>query len=217
MTNFIPALRFRWLTQFYDLVIAATLKEEQFKRRLVEQASLKPGHRVLDLGCGTATLTIMLKRACPEATVIGLDGDPEVLGIARQKITTTGVEIALHEGMAFAPPFASKSFDRIVSSLVFHHLRTEDKRRTLEKIRELLRPGGELHIADWGQAQNILMRFAFLGVQLLDGFQTTADNVHGRLIPFMQEAGFTSVAETHRAMTPFGTLSLYRAVVPTRT
>lgn len=214
MNDFIPALRFRWLTQFYDPLIATTLREGKFKKRLVEQAQIKPGHHVLDLGCGTATLTIMLKRACPKATVIGLDGDSEALGIARKKIAAAGVEVALHEGMAFALPFAPQSFDRVVSSLVFHHLRTEDKRRTFEKVHELLRPGGELHIADWGQAQNLLMRFAFLGVQFLDGFRTTSDNVRGHLIPFMQEAGFTSVAETHHAMTPFGSLALYRAVVP---
>lgn len=101
----------------------------------------------------------------------------------------------------------------MVSSLLFHYLTTEDKHLTFEKVRELLRPGGELHIADWGQAQNILMRVAFLGVQLLDGFRTTSDNVHGRLISLMQEAGFTSVVEAHHAITPFGTLSLYRAVV----
>lgn len=213
MNDFIPALRFRWLTRFYDPLVAALLREEQFKQRLVEQAGLKPSHHVLDLGCGTATLTIMLKRARTEANVVGLDGDPEVLAIARKKVAAAGVEVELYEGMVCAPLFAPRSFDRVVSSLVFHHLTTEDKSRTFRKIRELLKPGGELHIADWGQAQNALMRIAFLGVQLLDGFQTTSDNVHGCLISLMQEAGFTSVAETHHAMTPFGTLSLYRAVV----
>lgn len=92
MTGFIPALRFRWLTRFYAPVVQALLKEEKFKKRLVEQANLKPGHQVLDLGCGTATLTIMLKRACPEATVIGLDGDSEVLGLARKKIAAADTD-----------------------------------------------------------------------------------------------------------------------------
>lgn len=63
MSDIIPALRFRWLTQFYDPLIAATLREEKFKKRLAEQAQIKPGHRVLDLGCGTATLMIILNRS----------------------------------------------------------------------------------------------------------------------------------------------------------
>lgn len=211
---YVPALRFDWLTRFYDPVVRVALNEEKFKRRLIEQTRIEAGQRVLDLGCGTATLTIMFKQACPAAHVVGLDADSRVLAIARKKVAAAGVEIELHEGMAFAPPFGPASLDRIVSSLVFHHLRLEEKRRTLVAAWELLQPGGELHIADWGKAQNALMRVAFLAVQLLDGFESTADNVHGRLIPLMKEAGFDPVTEESREMTVFGTLSLYRAVKP---
>ena len=212
-TAYVPALGYRWLTRLYDPLVRL-LKEEKFKRLLVEQVAVRPGYRILDLGCGTATLTIMLKQACPAATIVGLDGDADVLAIARRKVAAARLAIELHHGMAFAPPFEPASFDRVVSSLVFHHLTTADKQRTLAKVRELLRPGGELHIADWGQAQNFLMRVAFLGVQLLDGFETTTDSVRGRLIPLVQEAGFNSVSETHREMTVLGTLALYRAVGP---
>lgn len=210
--TYIPALRFDWLTRFYDPILRATLKEARVKRRLVEQVALRSGHRVLDVGCGTATLTIMLAAACPDAEVIGLDGDARVLALARDKIGRAGLQIELREGMAFDPPFPRGSFDRVVSSLVFHHLETADKRRTLARIFDLLRPGGELHIADWGRAGGPLMRIAFLSVQLLDGFRTTADNVRGRMPALITEAGFTAVEETHRERTIFGTLSIYRAV-----
>jgi ubiquinone/menaquinone biosynthesis C-methylase UbiE len=211
---YVPALGFRWLTPLYDAVLAATLNEERLKGRLVAQGAVRPGQRVLDLGCGTGTLAIMLKRACPQATVVGLDGDGDVLAIARRKVAAAGVAVALHQGMAFAPPFAAGTFDRVVSSLLLHHLTPADKRRTLACACALLRPGGELHVADWGAAQNLLMRIAFLGVQLFDGFASTAENVAGRLVPLMEEAGFTGAGETHREMTLFGTLSFYRAVRP---
>ena len=212
--TYVRALRFPWLTRFYDRLIQATLKEEAFKRRLIEQADLRPGQRVLDVGCGTGTLTVMLQQSEPSAEVVGLDGDSETLAIARDKATAAGVSIVFHEAMAYAPPFAAGSFDRIVSSLLFHHLTTEVKRRTLAKIFDLLRPGGTLHIADWGAAQDRLMRVAFLGVQVLDGFATTADNVAGKLPAFMRQAGFTGVREMHRERTVFGTLSLYAATKP---
>jgi len=99
----------------------------------------------------------------------------------------------------------------VVSSLVLHHLLDRDKLRTLQLIRGWLRPDGELHIADWGKAQNFLMRVAFLGVQLLDGFPTTTENVRRGLVPVLKTADFSCVEETHREMTLFGTLSLYRA------
>ncbi len=211
--RFIPALRFRGLTRFYDRVLAATLKEEKFKALLVRQARIEPGQRVLDLGCGTGTLTLMIKRAVPEATVVGLDADVEALALARRKADTAGVEIDFREALAWQAPFAAGSFERVVSSLVFHHLVREDKRRSLAKVRELLAPTGELHVADWGRAQNVLMRLAFLGVQLLDGFESTGDNVREGLVPLLREAGFADPAETHREMTVFGTLSLYRAML----
>lgn len=77
-----------------------------------------PGQRVLDLDCGTATLTIMLKQARPEADVVGLDGDPEVLAIGREKIAKAGVEVRLDEGMAYSLAYPDQAFDRVVSSNV---------------------------------------------------------------------------------------------------
>ena len=120
-------------------------QEEKFKRRLVEQTSIQPGQRVLDLGCGTATLTLLAKQAAPEADVVGLDGDPAVLHIAREKARQRWCRISLVEGMSFSPPFPPESFDRIVSSLVLHHLTTENKRRTLEQAYRLLKPGDFAH------------------------------------------------------------------------
>jgi ubiquinone/menaquinone biosynthesis C-methylase UbiE len=125
-----------------------------------------------------------------------------------------GLDIALTQGLASEAPFPPASFDRVVSSLVFHHLTTEEKRRTLKRVRELLKPGGEVHVADWGKAQSPAMRVSFLAIQLLDGFATTTDNVRGFLPTFMTDAGFRAVEETHREMTIFGTLSLYRGVAP---
>ncbi len=209
--DYIPALRFHSLTRYFDSVMAFTLKEEKFKSLLVKQANVRPGDRILDVGCGTGTLAVLLKQAVPEAHVVGLDADRSALEIARKKAAEAEVEIEFHEALAWDASFEPKSFERVVSSLVLHHLLDRDKLRTLQLVREWLRPGGELHIADWGKAQNALMRVAFISVQLLDGFQTTAENVRRGLVPVLRDAGFCSVRETHREMTLFGTLSLYGA------
>ncbi len=94
---------------------------------------------------------------------------------------------------------------------MFHNLDRATKLAALREIRRVLTPGDQLHIADWGRAANPLMRAAFLPVQLLDGFATTADNVRGRLPALMTEAGLADTFETGRIATPCGTVSLYRA------
>ena len=213
-SKYIPALRYVWLTGFYDTVMDKMMREITFKQALVRQARVKKGHRVLDLGCGTATLTLLIKQAHPDAEVTGLDGDPKALGIGRAKVARSGLTINLDEGMAFDLPYPDHSFDRVFSGLLFHHLTREDKVRTLKEIYRVLRPGGELHVADWGKAGNALMRSAFFLVQLLDGFKTTTDNVIGLLRDFFSKAGLQDVQVTAGYTTMFGTMALYQARKP---
>jgi ubiquinone/menaquinone biosynthesis C-methylase UbiE len=209
--SFIHALNYKWLTPLYDPLVAFTIRESTFKPHLVKQAAILDGHNVLDVGCGTATLTLLIKQMHPAAEVSGIDADPEILERARQKSKQTGLPITLDQGMSYQLPYPDGNFDRVLSSLLFHHLTRKRKLDTLKEIHRVLRPEGELHVADWGKASNKAMRAAFLLVQMLDGFKTTMDNVRGLLPVLMEEAGFVEVQETTRFVTVFGTLSLYRA------
>lgn len=209
-----PALAYDGLTQFYDLVMRVTMREATFKSELIRQSALSPGMRVLDVGCGTATLTDMIARSCPTADVTGLDGDRQALDLAERKLGAAARNIRLIQALSFAMPLETGTFDRVYSSLLFHHLSRADKIRTLQDIWRVLKPGGEVHIADWGKARNWPLRGAFYFVQLLDGFDTTADNVSGLLPDFLQQAGFSAVEETCHFATVFGSLSLYRGVKP---
>jgi len=212
--RYIPALGYHWLTGLYDPVVRLTTRESAFKPALVAQADIHPGERVLDLACGTGTLTILAKQAQPAAEIHGVDGDANILKIAAQKATAEGLDIKLQQGLANALPYADVHFDRVMSSLFFHHLTRETKSAAFVELHRVLIPGGELHVADWGRASDPLMRAAFLGIQLLDGFTTTADNVNGLLPTLIQKAGFEDVCETQRFSTIFGTMSLYRARKP---
>ena len=206
--KYIPALSYKWLTPFYDQLMELFIQESTFKRCLVEQAGIEKNSRVLDIGCGTATLTILIKKVHPEADVTGLDGDPEILKMAKKKIINAGLDIKLDQGMSFELPYDDSSFDRVVSSLVFHHLTRENKVRTIKEIFRVLSPGGELHLADFGKPHNALMYLISLVFRHLE---ETKENIEGLLPGMFQEAGFEEAEETARFMTVFGTLSLYRA------
>lgn len=209
--SFIPALKYSWLTRFFDPVLNFTMPEKKFRKLLIEQAGVKKDERILDFGCGTGTLSIMLKEAEPNALVTGLDVDEEILEIAGKKIAHKGIDIFLVKYSGTLLPYNDSSFDKVVSSLVFHHLDKEQKENSLKEIFRILKPGGELHIADWGKAANPLMRLLFYLVQLLDGFKTTSDNVKGLLPSYIQNAGFWNVARRKKINTVFGTLCLYSA------
>lgn len=207
-STYIPALSHDWLTPLYDTLIRLTMPESTFKRELVRQAGINSEDKVLDLGCGTATLTLLIKSIHPDASVTGIDGDAKILRIGRRKAEKAGLNIKLTQALAFNLPYPNACFNGVLSSLMFHHLTRENKVRSLKEAHRVLRTGGEIHIADFGKPQNLLMRVAAYPWQLFDG-ATTADIVGGLLPELMRETGFLDVRESSRFMTLFGTLSLY--------
>ncbi|MFN2613106.1 MAG: class I SAM-dependent methyltransferase, partial [Solirubrobacterales bacterium] len=111
-------------------------------------------------------------------------------------------------------PYPDANFDRVLSSLFFHHLSRESKRRTLEEITRVLKPGGELHVADWGKPSGPLMAGLFFGVRLFDGMDNTRDNADGALPQMFADAGLSDARQRDELRTAFGTLALYSAVRP---
>lgn len=210
--HFVPALGHDWLTPAYDALIRLTMPERRFKRELIAQARIGTGDLVLDLGCGTATLTMLAKQQHPYAQVLGLDGDAKILRHASRKIRRAVLDVVLHHALAFELPYRTESFDRVLSSLVFHHLSTEEKRRALAECYRVLRRDGELHIADWDKPHNKVMWLVSRGVRLVDGAGTTDDSLKGLLPQFCREAGFRDVERTLQLGTAFGTLTFFRAL-----
>ena len=213
-SKYVPALGFHWLTPYYDAVVGTTTRERSFKQALIKQARFEPGQRVLDLASGTGTLAIWIKQHQPRANVTGVDGDATVLSLALRKARKANVSVQFDRALSYSLPYPAAHFDRVVSSLFFHHLSWENKQRTAQELFRVLKTGAELHVADWGRAANALMRGLFLFIQLLDGFENTQDNVSGKLITLFQTAGFVVVSLRQTFGTVYGTMALYSAVKP---
>ncbi len=188
--EFIPALGFRILTPLFDPFIQLTMRDQAIKSRLTEQMGIREGHKILDIGCGTATLTLLIKKTYPFAEVTGIDIDPEILEIAKLKVRKSGLDVKLDRGTIIELPYSDNSFDRAASSLVIHHIKHEDKVRAFRDILRVLKPGGEMHIADFGKAHNAILYLisSFLGL-----FEELSDNLKGLLPGMFIEAGFTEV------------------------
>lgn len=196
-------------TSIYDRSIAITMRESAWRPRLVDEVLEGQPGEVLDLGCGTGTLAIAMARRAGPARITGIDGDPDVLEIARDK--EGAQNIGFVEGLANELPFADASFDRVVSSLLLHHLVPEVKRAAFSEAHRVLRPGGRLHVADFGRSQDPLMRILFGGLQVLDGTANTADHHAGRLPAMIEAAGFRDVERTARLRTTWGSFELLSA------
>ena len=211
--KYIPALGFDLLTPLYDAVVRLTVREKKFKTALISQANFADGQRILDLACGSGTLAVLIKESRPKTEVIGIDGDAKILKIAERKAAKKGVNIQFDKGLSFALPYADESFDRVFSSLFFHHLTREDKLKTLHEVLRVLKPDGELHIADWGLPANFLMKFVSYGVELLDGSETTGDNFKGLMPSLISETGFGETEEKQYFNSLFGTIRLIEAKI----
>ena len=209
--GYLPALRFKALTPLFDSVVRTTTRESTFKEALLRGADLRPGDHVLDLGCGTGTLAIAVKALQPESSVIGLDADPDILELAREKAGEASADVEFDRALATDLPYPDGSFDHVMSTLFFHHLLPEDKRATLREVVRILRPGGRLHVADYTRGADPLQQALSWQVRLFDGISRTGENFTGRLPALVAAAGFSDPFEETRLRTLFGTLSLFRA------
>jgi ubiquinone/menaquinone biosynthesis C-methylase UbiE len=212
--NFVSALRFPFLTPWYDRLVALTVRDAQMKASLVTHAEVASGERVLDVGCGTGTLLLQLATRVRDARIAGVDADPAMLRQAEEKAAAAGISVELAPAWADALPFSDGSFDVVLSSLFFHHLQPQDKRRSFHEVRRVLRPGGRVLISDFDRPASWLGRAAFQAVRLLDGYSNTRDHAAGRVPEFMKEAGFAEVSILESVGVPVGRIGLYRGIRP---
>jgi ubiquinone/menaquinone biosynthesis C-methylase UbiE len=188
-----------------------TMREEHWRPLLRARVlgGVPPGGHVVDVGAGTGTLAIAIALARPDVTVTAVDGDPEILALAQAKPGAEGVR--WRGGLADDLPLGAATADAVVSSLVLHHLDLSTKQRALTQMRRVLRPGGRLHIADWGRPATPLLRASFFVLQVLDGFDGTRDHAAGRIPALVRAAGFADVHVHRRLRTAWGTLELIAA------
>ena len=136
----------------YDPVTQYVLppNETLVRQGLLDRIRVKP-RRILDLGCGTGSTTLMLKQAFPQAQVIGLDLSPYMLVRAEDKANKAGLDIQWRHGNAEHTGFPDASFDLVTASLLFHETPPAVTQAILLECFRLLTVGGEVLILDGSQ------------------------------------------------------------------
>ena len=211
MTNssraYLPAAGKDWLLPFYDPMVKL-LGGDATRKILMDEAGLRAGQRVLEVGCGTGTLALMIKRLHGGVDVVGLDPDPKALKRARQKAARAGVEVRFEEGYGDTLPYPEESFDRVFSSFMFHHLPKAERGKFLEGVRRALKPGGSFHMLDFEESGGLHLFLA----HLFHTHQQLEDNASDRVLALMRDAGLAQVEKVAGKRMIFGPVAYYRAV-----
>lgn len=207
--SFVPAAGHDWLLPLYDPLVAL-LGGNAARRALVEQAGLRPGHRVLDVGCGTGSLIVLIKGTYAGAEVVGLDPDQKALALARRKVERAGLAVHLDQGFSDRLPYEDGRFDRVFSTFMLHHLQEDEKEKTLREARRVLAPGGSLHLLDFAPGQH---DSGFLA-RLLHTPDELRENSSPHILAWMEKAGFADPREVEERRMLFGRIAYYRATAP---
>jgi len=198
--TYLPPAGNDWALPLYDTITSLT-GADAVKRMLLDQAALRPSHRVLDIGCGTGTLALLIKRLNPDVEVVGLDPDPKALARARKKAARAQVAVRFDQGFSDELPYPEASFNRVFSSFMFHHLREEDRVKTLSDVRRVLVPGGSLHLLDMERPEADA-RGWWAG--MLRSNPHLKDNSSGRVLELMAQAGFVHARRVASGAILFG-------------
>jgi len=200
--HFLPAAGHDFFLPFYDSIVSL-LGFDRAHQELIAQANVAPGHRVLDLGCGTGSLAVRLKRQNPAVQVVGIDPDPKALNRARAKAQRAAVSVEFEQGFADELPYEGGSFNRVFSSFMFHHLNEAGREEALREVLRVLKPGGSFHLLDFVSnhegSHGFLRRF----------FNSHAELKHSsdeRLVQAMSSTGFSKAEKVKSESKLFGLL-----------
>ena len=128
-------------------------RENDFRRRIVEFTDLAGGESVLDVGCGTGTLTsILANKLNGRGNIVGVDLSPRMITIARKRTPKGGNQVRYEVASSMALPFDSETFDAVATSLVYHQLLSlAERAKTLSQIHRVLKPGGRYIAAEFAK------------------------------------------------------------------
>jgi ubiquinone/menaquinone biosynthesis C-methylase UbiE len=209
---YLPAAGHDWALPLYDPLVRL-LGADRARRALLDQSDIPSGGRVLDIGCGTGTMAILIKQLHPKVDVVGLDPDPKALARARRKAGRSRASIQFDQGFSDSLPYPDAFFDRVFSSFMLHHLQAGEKEKTLREVRRVLTPGGSLHLLDFEepetQTRGALAR--------LFHSNHLKNNSQARILGLMSEAGFLYAKRVMERSMFFGGLRIgyFHASVPT--
>jgi len=183
-------------------------RERILREETVRLAQVKPGDSVLEVGCGTGTLTLAAKRqAGPSGKVFGIDVIPGMIEVSQRKAAQAKEDITFQLGSIDDIPFPANQFDVVMCSFMIFHMSETTLRKGITEVYRVLKPQGRLLVLDMALPTQPLQR---LIAQKLFGSMLQHD-LH-ELLPLMEAAGFsnTEIAQAKFRVMGLSVLSFVR-------
>jgi len=180
-----------YMAHYYDVVVALmTLGREKTLRRVtLDLVRLRPGDKVLEIGCGTGTLTLGAKvRVGAFGEAMGMDIAPEMVEAASRKAARKGIDTSFQVGSIAKIPYPDSHFDAVMCSFMIFHMPDDVRRKGFAEVYRVLKSGGYLSILDFGLPDKAWLRRL---VQTHFGHMMQHDV--RELIPILKENSFSNV------------------------
>lgn len=188
---FTKGMPLNWAAPFYDWYCPVIGLGKAFRQKTVELADIRQGHNVLDVGCGTGVLTTLAAgKTGPEGNVTGIDPAPAMIGAARVSAQREKSMAQFRVAVIESLPFPDNSFDRVLSSLMLHHLPPDVKLKGLTEVRRVLKPEGRFLLVDIDRPESPLWWIIAWPLKL---WSHTIEQVRGNIGVYLQQAGFRDI------------------------
>ena len=179
-----------YLADYYDVLTPA--ERSRFRRKQIDLVGLNEGEKVLEVGCGTGALSFLSKLDVGETgEVAGIDIAPKMISRAEEKARKANLEIAFKVASIDELPHPDQHFDVVISSLMFHHLPLEVKKRGLGEIRRVLKDDGRFFLCDFCSPHWLTIIPMYL---MLIWTSHTRYQLFGKLPELIRESGFATVS-----------------------
>ena len=178
-----------YLADYYDYLTFT--EKSKFRRKQIGLMNLQKGDKVLDVGCGTGSLSVLSKIVVGEAgEVVGIDIAPKMIHNAQQKASTANLAINFQVASVNQIPYPDNYFDCVVSSLMFHHLPIAVKKQALKEIYRVLNKNGRFFLFDFAAPHLLTIPLMYL---MLIWMAPTRYQLLGKLPDLIENCGFNSV------------------------
>ncbi|PIQ77667.1 hypothetical protein COV82_03230 [Candidatus Peregrinibacteria bacterium CG11_big_fil_rev_8_21_14_0_20_46_8] len=190
--DFLPAAHYHFLTSLYDPFVRIFFGS--LYKKIAPIIKPKEGQKILDIGCGSGLVIQALKKYQPKIEITGVDIDPKILKIAARKFHKNKIDAKLIEASATDIPLREK-FDIVISTLVIHHLPTDEKKQMLQEARRLLKTGGSFFLFDFAPPKNWL---GHIEAKMMHHFEPIDEAIENKYREYLKEAGFKDIQSKYR-------------------